>query len=54
MKTLEQIQKDLDRWKDRYRCSLGDDNGLCDGADAKRCPSAINTGDGTFACEVAL
>lgn len=47
------FQKDRERWRKKYGCSLGKD-AWCDGADAKRCPNVLITGDLRDACELGL
>lgn len=51
-------ERALERLKRKYKCTLGDDNGWCDGTQVgsrMRCPRCIRTGTKTpKACDIAL
>lgn len=51
-------QKAMDRWQERYECTLGDASGWCDGKRATRCPAYLRANrsheEKCGGCELAL
>ena len=51
----KKFEEDCARWKDRYKCTLGDHYGWCDGTNAVRCPKRLNEPDRkNGGCELGL